>query len=164
MAMNKYKSNRSGRSERDRWRRGRGGSCMCGEIRAAGAYVRTGRLGVGDWLSNSEFMQSRLESPCLPPGTPLYLFPSLLLPLSFPLPCSLLMASMWAGGGQSLHQLLPCSVTQGTETEEIWKAGARANAISLWSKNSNHFILIVFPAPLPATHPYIWVMLQWASM
>lgn len=86
------------------------------------------------------------------------------LPLYLSLPPSLCLSP----DGIDVNRWRPISLSaalllSGRRNQGNLKA-ARANEISLWSKKLHHFILMVFPAPLPDTHPYKWIVLQWASL
>ena len=131
------------------WKRqteiGEGWKCMCGEICAVRAYVRAGRPRAGDWLSSSGFMQPSLESPRLPPGTPLYLCQSSLCCLHR----FLLMTLMRAGSGQSPQRSCPTHLSgqqNAGNMKDVW-----AKVISLRS-SSHHFSQTVSPQQLPGTY------------
>lgn len=157
MAMNKYKSNRSGGSERDSWRRGRVGSAHVEK------YVLRERMsGQVDW---------ELEISCQTQDlcSRVWKVPVCLPALHFTSFTPSLFSSAFSLDGIDVNRwwpisplLLPCSISQGTIVKEMWRLPEPMQ--SVWGPKLHHFILIVFPVPRPDTHPYKWIMLKWASM
>lgn len=158
MAMNKYKSNRSGGSERDRLK--------CGSVsstRVENYVLRQRMSGQVDWEleigCQTQDLCSRVwKVPvCLPALYSTPFTPSLFFSASFSLD-GINVNRWWPVS----PLLLPCSISQGNDMKEI--SGVPEPMQSIRGPKLHHFILIVFPVPLPDTQPYQWIMLQWASM